>query len=219
MAAQPFIDHHQGMTRQEGSTMQPERGTLRAATAETDGASAAGPDAEPRPPGLTRDQPTPAGEGTITTDRADGSPVMCAIDDDGLAPGVLATAAAIAERLDVALTVVHSPYPSIFLNGERYRRALERGNALVDRLTDGYRVDSRIVEIGEPGRLISNVAREGASMVVLGTRGRTGLRAAILGSVSQAVSAQAPCPVVTVSADGAPSDETPREHELQRAAA
>ena len=40
---------------------------------------------------------------------------------------------------------------------------------------------------------------EGASMIVLGTRRRTGLRAAILGSVSHAVIAEAPCPVVTVS--------------------
>jgi nucleotide-binding universal stress UspA family protein len=132
-------------------------------------------------------------------EQSDDWPVICAIDDDGLAPTVLATGAAFAERLDVPLTVVHSPHPSVFLTGEPHRRALERGHALVDRLTDGYRVDKRVVEVDEPGQLISNVAQEGASMIVLGTRRRTGLRAAILGSVSHAVIAHASCPVVTVS--------------------
>jgi nucleotide-binding universal stress UspA family protein len=80
-----------------------------------------------------------------------------------------------------------------------HRVAIERGNELVDRLTEDYRVDDRVVEVDEPGRLITALAREGASMIVLGTRGRTGLRAAILGSVSHAVIAEAPCPVVTVS--------------------
>jgi hypothetical protein len=36
-------------------------------------------------------------------------------------------------------------------------------------------------------------------MIVIGTRRRSGLRAAISGSVSHAVIADAPCPVVTVS--------------------
>jgi nucleotide-binding universal stress UspA family protein len=126
--------------------------------------------------------------------------VICAVDDDGLAPAVVATAAALAERLNVPLTVVHSAYPSIFVTGERHRVALERGNALVDRVIEGYDVQGRVVEAYDPARLITALAHEGASMIVLGTRRRTGLQAAILGSVSQAVIAAAPCPVVTVSA-------------------
>ena len=129
-----------------------------------------------------------------------GEPVIAAVDDDSLAPAVVATAAALAERLDVPLTVVHSPHPDIFVTGEPYRAALEHGHAFVDRVTQGYDVDERVVEADFPGRLISGLAREGASMIVLGTRGRTGLRAAIMGSVSQAVIANAPAPVVTVSA-------------------
>jgi nucleotide-binding universal stress UspA family protein len=147
-----------------------------------DRASIGGRFGQPRPPGRSR------------------GPVICAIDGDALAPDVLATATALAERLDAPLTVVHSPHPDPFLTGEPYRDAMERGHALVDRLTQDYRVDERVVEVDEPARLISALAREGASMIVLGTRGRTGLRAAILGSVSQAVIAGAPAPVVTVSA-------------------
>ncbi len=125
-------------------------------------------------------------------------PVICAVDDDALAPEVVRTAAGLAERLDAPLTVVHSPHPDVFLTGEPHRAALERGHAFVDRLTEDYSVAERVVEIDEPGRLITALAREGASMIVLGTHGRTGLRAAILGSVSQDVIARAPCPVLTV---------------------
>jgi nucleotide-binding universal stress UspA family protein len=132
--------------------------------------------------------------------RGTPAPVICAIDDDGLADAVLATGARLAERLNVPLTVVHSPHPSVFIAGAAHRAALERGNALMDRVTDGYDVDERVVEADEPGNLISALAREGASMIVLGARRRTGLPAAILGSVSQGVIADADCPVVTVSA-------------------
>jgi hypothetical protein len=82
--------------------------------------------------------------------RPPDGPVICAIDDDGLAEGVMATGAALAERLSVPLTVVHSPYPDVFLTGEPRRLALERGNALVDRVTHGHRVDERVVEVDDP---------------------------------------------------------------------
>jgi nucleotide-binding universal stress UspA family protein len=131
--------------------------------------------------------------------RGEPEPVICAIDDDGLADVVFATGAELAERLDVPLTVVHSPHPNVFIAGDAHRAALERGHALMDRVTAGHHVDVRVVEADEPGRLISAIAREGASMIVLGTRRRTGFRAAILGSVSHAVIANAECPVVTVS--------------------
>ena len=77
--------------------------------------------------------------------------MIAAIDDDGLAPDVLRTAAGLAERLNAPLTVVHSPYPDLFLAGEPHRLALERGHALVDRLAEGYHVDERVVEVDEPG--------------------------------------------------------------------
>jgi nucleotide-binding universal stress UspA family protein len=145
------------------------------------------------------DRQMPLDSGPNGGRRPPDGPVICAIDDDGLAEDVMATGAALAQRLDVPLTVVHSPYPNVFLTGEARRLALERGNALVDQVTHGHRFDERVVEVDDPARLISAVAAEGASLIVLGTRGRTGLRAAILGSVSHAVIASAPCPVVTVS--------------------
>src|SRR3954469_21223693 len=78
--------------------------------------------------------------------RPPDSPVICAIDDDGLAERVMATGAGLAQPLSVPLTVVHSPYPDVFVTGEPRRLALARGSALVDRVADGLDVDERVVE-------------------------------------------------------------------------
>lgn len=58
-------------------------------------------------------------------------------------------------------------------------------------------------ELGNPAEIIVEAA-EGARAVVLGGRGRGPVLSALLGSVSYAVAAHAPCPVVVVRAD-APS--------------
>lgn len=58
------------------------------------------------------------------------------------------------------------------------------------------RVETRVVE-GDPGAMICRVAADvGASAVILGSRGRGGLRRAFLGSVSDYVVRNAPCTVV-----------------------
>jgi nucleotide-binding universal stress UspA family protein len=125
-------------------------------------------------------------------------PVICAVDRDGLAPDVISTASAVAAQLAVPLTVVHSSAPDLFLSGEARRAALEGGDAFLDDLLAGYTVDQRIVDVDEPARLVTAVAKEGATMIVIGTRRRSGLRSALLGSVSHAVIHSADCPVLTV---------------------
>lgn len=125
-------------------------------------------------------------------------PVICAVDRDGLAPDVISTASAIAAQLAVPLTVVHSPAPDLFLSGEARRVALEAGEAFLDDLLAACTVDERIVDVDDPARLVTAVANEGATMIVIGTRRRGGLRSALLGSVSRAVVESAECPVLTV---------------------
>jgi hypothetical protein len=94
-------------------------------------------------------------------------PVICAVDGDDLAGVVLATAAVLAAQLAVPLTVIHSPDPDVFLFGEPRRAALERGNAFVEELADGYTVDERVVDLDDPARLVVAVAEEGATMIVI----------------------------------------------------
>jgi len=57
-------------------------------------------------------------------------------------------------------------------------------------------IEKRVIE-GEPGPALCRLAAEvGASAVILGSRGRGGLKRAFLGSVSDYVVRNAPCPVV-----------------------
>ena len=56
-----------------------------------------------------------------------------------------------------------------------------------------------LVESGVAWEAILRVAREQqADMIVMGTHGRTGLNRLLLGSVTERVLRQAPCPVLTV---------------------
>ena len=58
-----------------------------------------------------------------------------------------------------------------------------------------------IVVAGSPGHSLCELAEElPASVIVLGTRGRGGIRRAVLGSVSDHVVRNAPCPVLTTGA-------------------
>jgi nucleotide-binding universal stress UspA family protein len=62
----------------------------------------------------------------------------------------------------------------------------------------GVRVSTRLVS-GTPARGIVDVARRvNANLLVLGTRGRTGIKRFLLGSVAERVVRTARCPVVTV---------------------
>ena len=59
------------------------------------------------------------------------------------------------------------------------------------------------VEFGAPGPVLCDLAEElGVDVVVVGSRGRDGLRRALLGSVSDHVVRHAPCPVLVVRAAG-----------------
>ncbi|MCA9620001.1 MAG: universal stress protein [Myxococcales bacterium] len=63
------------------------------------------------------------------------------------------------------------------------------------------------VRLGEsPVQGICNFAREdGCGLVVVATHGRTGLSAMLIGSVAESVVAEAPCPVLVVRNEPAPS--------------
>jgi nucleotide-binding universal stress UspA family protein len=71
---------------------------------------------------------------------------------------------------------------------------LERARSTLD-LPDAETV---VVTGGPPGPRVCDLAAElPASVIVLGTRGRGGIRRAMLGSVSDHVVRNAPCPVLT----------------------
>jgi nucleotide-binding universal stress UspA family protein len=82
-------------------------------------------------------------------------------------------------------------------------RALE---ALADRVERASIGVERAVYMGSPAEIIcAQATARSADLIVMGTRGRTGLRHVLLGSVAERTVAHAPCPVLTVRAD---DDET-----------
>jgi len=65
----------------------------------------------------------------------------------------------------------------------------------------GIDADTAVLE-GRPGPALCDAAAElGAAVIVLGTRGVGGVRRAVLGSVSDHVARNAPCPVLTINTD------------------
>ena len=70
-------------------------------------------------------------------------------------------------------------------------RSVERANS-----RGGARVDGRLVEGNAAESIIE--AAEGADLIVVGNRGRGGLRSLLLGSVSSAVIHHTHCPTVVV---------------------
>jgi nucleotide-binding universal stress UspA family protein len=68
-------------------------------------------------------------------------------------------------------------------------------------LLDVEPVETRVIE-GSPGAALCALAEEvSADAIVLGSRGRSGIRRALLGSVSDYVVRNAPCAVVIARAD------------------
>ncbi|ARI53559.1 MULTISPECIES: universal stress protein [Streptomyces] len=62
---------------------------------------------------------------------------------------------------------------------------------------EGAAAVTKVVVIGNPAQTLLDRAR-GASLLVVGARGRSGLKATLLGSVSLHVTQHAPCPVTVV---------------------
>jgi nucleotide-binding universal stress UspA family protein len=115
----------------------------------------------------------------------------------------------LARALDARLTLL-TVYdgPSGTLGEPRYSKALERAldgaRRIVERArravleAGGPEPDTDWLE-GAPGHRIVSAARDGGyDLIVVGTRGHGRLRAALLGSVSNAVAAQARGPVLVV---------------------
>jgi nucleotide-binding universal stress UspA family protein len=79
---------------------------------------------------------------------------------------------------------------------EHARMALERFAS--EHLRDVPSVQMKVA-VGKPAAEILRVVREEeAGLIVMGTHGRTGLRHILLGSVADAITRHAPCPVFTL---------------------
>lgn len=77
---------------------------------------------------------------------------------------------------------------------EQFAASVRHGNVPVKTSLTSGRAEETIVAAAKEG---------GFEMIVMGTHGRSGMSHLLLGSVAERVVRLAPCPVVTVKADGA----------------
>ena len=87
--------------------------------------------------------------------------------------------------------------PEDYVRIEQAREAEARAVLEVAQTTLGLPDVETLVVKGSPGPTVCDLAAElPASVIVMGTRGRGGIRRAVLGSVSDHVVRNAPCPVL-----------------------
>lgn len=127
------------------------------------------------------------------------------------------TAADLSRVYDAPLTIIHVFDPAIYALPEAYVLftpeqldkvvgALESQLAGFKQLaTDGgaVQVETRLLHGFVASQIIEVAGTSGASLIVMGTRGRTGLSHLLLGSVAERVVRLAPCAVLTVKAPSA----------------
>ena len=93
-------------------------------------------------------------------------------------------------------TIDEQEYVEMIDAGREAAEAILRGTVTALGLDGLTTVETALVE-GHPGRALCDLAAErGATVLVAGTRGHGGLRRAVLGSVSDYLVRNAPCPVV-----------------------
>lgn len=140
--------------------------------------------------------------------------LLVPIDFSGHADAALDFAGDLAKQLGAELHLVHAyampfgvtfPYDVVVsqevLNDVR-NEATRRVQAICKRVESGGLACKAHVLGSAPVDAILDTARDvDARMIVMGTRGLTGIKHALLGSVAERVVRLAPCPVVTVKGD------------------
>jgi nucleotide-binding universal stress UspA family protein len=139
-------------------------------------------------------------------------PVICGIDEAGRSREAARAARRLGVRLHLPLVLAHAvtfdPIPGGSAvpgaTAELAQLERQRAKALLDRVAAeehlGHGVE-RLVVAGDPADALADLAaRESASLVVVGSRGRGRLASAVLGSTCSSLTARAPCAVMVVPA-------------------
>lgn len=147
--------------------------------------------------------------------------IVCGVDGSEGARVALRVAARLAGNLGLRLVVAHVVQPQPTARGlgptagqlatlplDSFRAG---GEALVERILEEERLSDaeRRVLLGFAADRLADVADdEAAEVIVVGSRGRRGLKAAWLGSVSADLIGVARCPVLVVPPGAAPATDS-----------
>jgi nucleotide-binding universal stress UspA family protein len=139
--------------------------------------------------------------------------IICGVDGSETSRSAARVAARVAATLNIRFVLAHVtedrptfPYGDARLRELQRRRAIEEGQRLLESVAAELRgaAPELRVAFGSPVEALQALCREeSAELLVLGSRGRSGLAAALLGSVSTRLASTAGCPVMVVSAPAA----------------
>ncbi len=140
--------------------------------------------------------------------------ILVPVDFSAYSAEAVRLAADLAQQYHGSITLVHvyDPLPyalppeyDMFTSEQEARltREFEKRLAVAKGAAESagaQRVEARLLH-GLPSAAILDAARSGQfDLIVMGTRGRTGIKHALLGSVAERVLRNAPCPVLTAKA-------------------
>ena len=98
-----------------------------------------------------------------------------------------------------------SPYGPVMPEnlGDEIRKAAEQklGEWRAKLVQQGMQTEQHLSPLFPPEGIAESAAEVGADLIVMGTRGLTGFKHVLLGSVAERTVRTAPCPVLTVKAD------------------
>ena len=156
--------------------------------------------------------------------------ILCPIDFSDASRHALAHAVTIARWYESSITALHVRSAPLFVNPPIIMAAAPE--TVIAGVTDLPRLESQLREWLAPaaaagittealvgdgppaGRILDHAARMPADLVVIGSHGRAGVERLILGSVTEKIVRQAPCPVMTVPPAAAATSKLPFTHLL-----
>ncbi len=156
--------------------------------------------------------------------------ILVPVDFSENAAKALETAAGLAERFNARIALLHAhhidvPMASHLVPGgpvlpvgfqeQVHQRATEAVEALAKQASQwGVEVTGKAV-VGPASQAIVEEAKQlPADLIVMGTRGNTGLKHVLLGSIAERVVRTAPCPVMTVKTADVPRSTASGGEEL-----
>jgi nucleotide-binding universal stress UspA family protein len=141
--------------------------------------------------------------------------VLVATDFSENAQPAVETAITVAKTFGAEVHLVHafqtpvpivSPYEVVVPDGflEQARDAAARNlNAVEEKISsEGVSVTSHLTEVPAASSIARLAGELGIDLIVMGTRGHTGLKHIVLGSVAERTIRLAPCSVLTVKSKG-----------------
>lgn len=143
--------------------------------------------------------------------------ILVPVDFSSHSEKALEHAVELARRFDARVELLHcyqvglgsvSPYGPVLPQefGNEVKEAAERKLADWCRRVEeqGLTASCRLSQLFPPEAILFTAEELGADLIVMGTRGLTGFRHVLLGSVAERTVRTAECPVLTVRADGDP---------------